>query len=193
APVQITSLSGVIAVGGGKLHSLAAKSDGTAWAWGEGSLGELGDGTATDRTAPVQVSGLTGITVLAGGELHSLARKSDGTVWAWGSNADGQLGDGTTQQRNAPVQVTGLAGAVTVTAGWSHSAVVKDALTTADSTLYGYDRLSHLTSVDAPGTAEDTTYTIDPVGNRLTKVRVTSTSYTYVSGGIICTWNGGIA
>jgi RHS repeat-associated protein len=45
------------------------------------------------------------------------------------------------------------------------------------STSYGYDRLSQLTSVTPPGTA--TSYTYDPVGNRLTMVRGSSTGYTY--------------
>ena len=33
-PVQVSSLSGVIAVADGDYHSLAVKSDGTVWAWG---------------------------------------------------------------------------------------------------------------------------------------------------------------
>jgi YD repeat-containing protein len=45
------------------------------------------------------------------------------------------------------------------------------------STSYGYDRLSQLTSVTPPGTP--TSYTYDPVGNRLTMVRGSSTAYAY--------------
>ena len=68
--------------------------------------GELGDGTATDRSTPVQTSGLTsGVTAIAGGYDHSLAIRGDGTVWAWGFNNHGQLGDGTTTNRATPVPV----------------------------------------------------------------------------------------
>ena len=37
-------------------HSMALKDDGTVWAWGINDVGQLGDGSTTDRHAPVQVS-----------------------------------------------------------------------------------------------------------------------------------------
>jgi len=83
-----------VAIAGGGFHSLALRSDGTVWAWGENDTGELGDGSATNRATPVQVSGLTGVAAIAAGTHHSLALKSDGTVRAWGYNFYGQLGDG---------------------------------------------------------------------------------------------------
>ena len=39
-------------------YSLALKSDGTMWGWGENGVGQLGDGTYTNRSTPVQVRGL---------------------------------------------------------------------------------------------------------------------------------------
>ncbi len=60
-PVQISGLTGVTAVTGGYVHSLAALSDGTLRAWGRNAEGELGDGTTTVRMTPVAVSGLSGI------------------------------------------------------------------------------------------------------------------------------------
>jgi hypothetical protein len=38
-PVQAGNLSGVMAIAGGFAHSLALKSDGTAWAWGWNNYG----------------------------------------------------------------------------------------------------------------------------------------------------------
>ncbi|MFH1226379.1 MAG: DUF2341 domain-containing protein [Planctomycetota bacterium] len=89
---------------GGYYHSLTLKSDGTVWAWGRGSEGQIGDNGATQRNIPVQTSILTNVVAIAGGYYQSLALKSDGTVWAWGYNTTGQLGDNSITQRNTPVQ-----------------------------------------------------------------------------------------
>ncbi|NOK38262.1 kelch-like protein [Corallococcus exercitus] len=107
----------------GHEHSLALKQDGTVWAWGDNSRGQLGDGTSTDRSTPVQVQGLTGIKALTAGHYHSLALKQDGTLWAWGWNADGQLGDGTKTDRFTPVQV--LTGVKAFAVGYAHSLALK--------------------------------------------------------------------
>lgn len=87
------------AIAGGGNHSLALKSDGTVWAWGDNGNGQLGDETTAQRNVPVQVKNLTNAISIAACErgCHSLALKSDGTVWAWGDNSKGQLGDGTTR------------------------------------------------------------------------------------------------
>ena len=58
-PGQIPNFGNVVAVAGGSHHSVALKSDGSVWAWGSNSQGELGDGSFNLVTAvPVRVSGL---------------------------------------------------------------------------------------------------------------------------------------
>ena len=88
-------LTNVAAIGAGLTHSLAAKGDGTVWAWGNNVYGKLGDGTTTTRLTAVQVTGFTDAIAVDGGEFHSMTLKSNGTVWAWGANGYGQLGDET--------------------------------------------------------------------------------------------------
>ena len=56
-----------IAAGGS--HTVALKNDGTVWAWGNNSSGQLGDGTTTDRTTPAPVNGLTDVIAIAGGRV----------------------------------------------------------------------------------------------------------------------------
>src|SRR5260370_12285709 len=99
-PGQVTGLTGVAAVAGGEIHSLALKGDGTVWAWGYNGEGELGNRSNANSNMPVQASGLAGVVEIVGGDFYSLAVKSDGTVWAWGANADGQLGNGSNNDSN---------------------------------------------------------------------------------------------
>jgi alpha-tubulin suppressor-like RCC1 family protein len=113
------------AVVAGDNHTVALKSDGTLWSWGDNSQGQLGDGTQIDRLSPVAVSGLTNVAAVAAGALHTLAVKRDGSVWSWGNNAAGELGDGTTTRRLTPVQVSGLTDVIAVAAGSSHSLALK--------------------------------------------------------------------
>ncbi|BAS26954.1 RCC1 repeat-containing protein [Limnochorda pilosa] len=138
-PVQVSGLSGLVAVAGGQSYSLALKSDGTAWAWGGNFLGQLGDGTTADRRTPVQVGSLSGIVAVAAGVFHSLALKSDGTVWAWGYNFYGQLGDGTQTDHSTPVQVKGPGGTgvlidiIAIAAGGFHSLALR-----SDGTVWAW-------------------------------------------------------
>jgi len=75
-------------------HVLAIRTDGTLWAWGSNTRGQLGDGTTTNREDPVQISTAIDWVEIAAGEFHSMARKSNGLLFVWGGNSYGQLGFG---------------------------------------------------------------------------------------------------
>ena len=124
-PVQVFNLSKVTVIAGGEYHSLAMKSDGTVWFWGE-DYGPTGT-TYVSTSTPVQVSSPTNVTAIAGGKAHSLALKSDGTVLAWGSNKFGKLGNGTytDADRDTPVQVSSLSNVIAIAAGFNHSLSLK--------------------------------------------------------------------
>lgn len=111
----------------GFMHSVAVRSDGTAWAWGMNDRGQLGDGATSDRNVAAQVNGLDNAMAITAGESHTVALKSDGTVWTWGSNSAGQLGLGATDfdAHSTPVQVSGLAGVAAVAASAYSTAVLK--------------------------------------------------------------------
>jgi alpha-tubulin suppressor-like RCC1 family protein len=153
-------LTGIIAIAAGPDDSVALRSDGTVWAWGSNSVGELGDNTTTDRHVPVEVVGaggsghLTGIIAIAAGGGHSVALKSDGTVWAWGYNGYGQLGDNTTTERHVPVEVVGaggsghLTGITAIAAGDEHSVALKSNGTVWAWGSNGYGQLGDNTTTD---------------------------------------------
>ena len=102
----------VVSCGGGLLdagnHTLALKSDGSLWAWGNNEYGELGMGNAslgTDQAVPAQVAPGTQWQAVFAGDHCSYAIKDDGSLWAWGHNADGQLGLSDKVDRAVPTQV----------------------------------------------------------------------------------------
>jgi alpha-tubulin suppressor-like RCC1 family protein len=101
--------SAVTAIAGGDLHSYARTSEGRVLAWGNNSIGQLGDGTFFGQLLPVQTSGLdANVKMVSAGNSFSLALKEDGTVLGWGDNSSGQLGDGTTTGKIEPVEVSTL-------------------------------------------------------------------------------------
>jgi alpha-tubulin suppressor-like RCC1 family protein len=120
-------------VAGGFNHTTAIKTDGTLWAWGSNSTGQLGDNTATPRITPLTTfAGGTNWKQVSGGYFHTTAIKTDGTLWTWGDNAAGRLGDNTTIQRNTPVTTfTGGTNWKQVTCRGTHTAAVK-----TDGTLW---------------------------------------------------------
>ncbi len=88
----------------GAYHTAAIKTDGTLWAWGRNSHGQLGDNTTTNRLTPRQeIASSTNWKQVACG-YHTAAIKTDGTLWAWGRNSSGQLGDNTIAARSTPRQ-----------------------------------------------------------------------------------------
>lgn len=97
----------VTAIGSGVDHTLAVTSTGGLLAWGDNSVGDLGDGTTKVRRVPVRVRLPAGVKVTSafGGLLHSLALTTDGRVLAWGDNKAGQLGDGSFNDSKLPVWV----------------------------------------------------------------------------------------
>ena len=106
---------GVTDVEEGNLHTVFLKADGTLWATGSNSNGELGDGTTTGRSTPEQVA--SGVAQVSAGNNYTMFIKTDGTLWAMGSNSAGQLGIGSTVDSHVPVQVPGATGVVAVAAG----------------------------------------------------------------------------
>lgn len=91
---QVSGLSGsFVSVAGGNNHSMARRSDGAVFAWGNNDFGELGDSTYTTSAWPVQ-AGISGVTDIDAGAYHSMARYGSSSVATWGNNSYGSFGNG---------------------------------------------------------------------------------------------------
>jgi alpha-tubulin suppressor-like RCC1 family protein len=128
SPVSVVSgFTDWCQISAGKSHSLAIRQNGTAWAWGEGSSGRLGDNTINDKSSPVSVvGGFTDWCQVSAGSCHSLGVRTNGTAWAWGDNGEGRLGDNTTVSKRSPISVIGgFTDWCQISAGESHSLAVR--------------------------------------------------------------------
>jgi alpha-tubulin suppressor-like RCC1 family protein len=102
------TITGVFA---GGATSCAVASTGEAYCWGEGSLGQLGNGATSDSTTPVAVSTagvLSGVTLtaVAVGGAVVCALSGAGNVYCWGHGGEGDLGNGANADSAVPVPVS---------------------------------------------------------------------------------------
>ncbi len=65
------NLEDMVSISSGGWHSLSLKSDGTVWALGNNSLGQLGDGTFESKNIPVKVLDLKYVYKISPGGIHS--------------------------------------------------------------------------------------------------------------------------
>lgn len=91
-PIQIGTDNNWKTVTMGVAHTMAIKTDGTLWGWGNNSSGQLGNGTQTSVTTPVQIGTDTDWSYVKAIDNRTYAVKTDGTLYVCGSNAYGLLG-----------------------------------------------------------------------------------------------------
>lgn len=139
-PVLVKGLPagvGAFSIAAGDLHSIAVLEDGTVWAWGENSDGQLGTNSTTGTLTAVQVHGVGDVDFLsnafevAAGAAHNLVLMKDGTVRAFGKSNRGQTGNGFMGGNElTPIKVQGvgqagfLSNVISLDGGNSHSIAV---------------------------------------------------------------------
>ena len=105
APAQIGTDTNWKSVAAGYCHTVAIKTDGTLWAWGDNAVGQLGNGTTTGTNAPVQIGTDTDWQSIAAGSYHNVALKADGTLWAWGITAAASSATARPRTVNKPTKI----------------------------------------------------------------------------------------
>ena len=114
-----------VAAGAGGNHALALRTDGSLWAWGANTYGQLGDSSTVQRNSPVRIGLANNWKTIVASGSHSMAIKTDGTLWTWGRNDYGQLGDGSTVDRSSPVQIGGGTNWKTLAVSYRHTLAAK--------------------------------------------------------------------
>jgi hypothetical protein len=92
-------------------------TDSTAYCWGYGSAGKLGNGADTLATAPVRVSGGHKAVQITARDFSTCLLDLAGAAWCWGEGISGRLGDGANANSNVPRQVAGGHQFAQITAG----------------------------------------------------------------------------
>ncbi len=122
SPAAVDLPGSVAEVASSNSDEYALLTDGSVYAWGLGTRGELGDGTwQNSLTVPVQVQFPPGVKIawLPDDVMPydtALAVDTSGHVWGWGGNGGGELCLGNTRAYDTPVElplydVTSMAGA----------------------------------------------------------------------------------
>lgn len=75
-PQKIGSDTNWVSIAAGVRHSLALRSDGSLWAWGQDSQGKI-------QYEPVQVGGETNWVAMGAGDGCNMGVKRDGSCWSW--------------------------------------------------------------------------------------------------------------
>jgi alpha-tubulin suppressor-like RCC1 family protein len=123
---EVLWLSNIKKLSAGHDHMLALSKDGTAYALGSNTFGQLGNNGGDYQDDPEKLAFIDKATDIAASGHHSLAVDKEGAVWSWGLNLSSQLGDGKNDIKVTPQKISGLPKVKSVAAGYRFSLALTD-------------------------------------------------------------------
>jgi alpha-tubulin suppressor-like RCC1 family protein len=114
----------MVAVTIGDTHSCSLSESGAAYCWGNGTVGQLGNGKLERRPYATRVRSDQSFASIDAGSQHTCALTVQGAAYCWGSNANGQLGTGNQRNESEPQAIDSPERFVSISAGEAHSCAV---------------------------------------------------------------------
>ncbi len=113
SPVSVANpnlnFSAISAGGPNQPFTCGALTNGTLYCWGQNSVGQLGDGTTTQRTSPTASLDTNAYRSVSAGDRYACGTYLNGTALCWGLNGNGQLGIGNTTNVWIPLPIANAA------------------------------------------------------------------------------------
>jgi alpha-tubulin suppressor-like RCC1 family protein len=184
---------------GGEAHSVIFDYN-TITVFGGNLLGQLGDGSRTDRTIPIALrldTMLNGATVssVSCGRAHNGVLLSDGRVIMWGSDSNGQLGIGRELSRKSPYRIEAVTQSI--------SAYPIDVIANGDQTftklnngvIMGFGENFNGQLGDASNAPRPSAYPVDMTGaldptKNISKISTGLTHTIVIQNGELFAWGG---
>lgn len=195
-PVELP-VTDVVAVAGAGDHALYDE-DGTLFACGKNTDGDLGTGSTEPSLVPAPVDGLPAgeVKAVVAAFNSSGALLDNGTYLDWGYDNEGQLGDGTVGvDSSVPVAVSLPAGVVQVAQGGSYFDNGQTLVLLSDGTVMGWgDNELHQLDPGGPSVEPSPVLVTPPAGVTYEQVAAgADTSYAVSTTGSVYAWGGGAA
>lgn len=133
---SITTANNWVKVAPSYFFSLALKSDGTIWAWGQDNYNQTGNPPSSEsQLVPIQVgTGTDWIDIATSTGETAFGLKADGTIWGWGANTGYLLvAASSVYSLSTPTQITTVTNWIKMSAGGGHILAQK-----ADGTLWSW-------------------------------------------------------
>jgi alpha-tubulin suppressor-like RCC1 family protein len=108
-------------IAAGREFSMVVLEDGSLWAFGESTDGQLGQGDSCKHVTPVLIENIPPVEEVWCGRDHVFARANDGNIYSWGYNDDGELGIGDDSVHMVPTINPNLKNFVEIFPGGYHN------------------------------------------------------------------------